>query len=927
MKAIKCYQELYQELIKSDNQNIIQQNLEFIVLQIKESFIDNYYRVTLLLCNEINEQFIIKSDLKIREGNKIKIKVNDIKFTTFKGNLHLKVDTLEIFKDISQNIINKQYNTFIFNYNYANSNSELEKIKYDSLVSIPVKIKEKETFEGIPRKYFKDVNKEELIVKFDYDNFDVEGQKIYLLEGFLYDVNECKLIQLSYSNVIEITEFLNGNKNIAESTVPNLFNFKGKIKSFNFKENMIFIENEKENAQYKVEINRQLFTKININCECYFFNFSKNKDAYKFNHFSNISYNQKTYLALNFLDNLNDKYYNFIEFDNIIKELNNNNILFEINDYSNKTSEIKTISYQKKDNNNTIIDKIDFNLEINSGKKNTFDSFSKKTAGYSYQIYYETNVPNSLPEKLIIKDSNNKNIEIKPEKNNNDFYERFTIINSPSQDIKEIFEDENLSAFSLNQEINKEKQEKSIKYLFSNNNNTFKMHKFILKPQESVKKFYEKFEKYGVKLKSFFDDYFPKQIDVMYRDLKYMDSSEKNKDILDIFSNKELKIDLKDVIVGGFDKYYFNNCRKEYVLLRNICFAFLCLQAKEKELKFDNFCIIFKFKCWLTKISFEYIDRIKALIAITREIHYKKFVNDDINMKIIKSKTKDIQYIYYTEAVKKFLNIIGGLTENCAFYKAIRQFNGIILEDELSKKNMYSGTILNIQDIQLELFKNIGQFCIIQTGIPNLYGSYWKCARTIFINPDTIFDRYYSKNKFQTNIKRAIAGTLFVIFHEAAGHLKTHINSGTDSPHQIYIKDFDLQEVKMSKKNDSGYLFEYILAGNFIDCKSFLDSHVSEDLLNEELYLEDNFDNLRSKLKEIKNALFSYDNNNITEGEKKQKELNKKIEDINLNYHKMTVSELLIFFSSLDDKSMAEMEKSEAYAFFLSLFDEKGKKI
>ena len=244
---------------------------------------------------------------------------------------------------------------------------------------------------------------------------------------------------------------------------------------------------------------------------------------------------------------------------------------------------------------------------------------------------------------------------------------------------------------------------------------------------------------------------------------------------------------------------------------------------------------------------------------------------------------------------------------------------------------MYSGSILNIQDIQLELYKNIGQFCIIQTGKPNLYGSYWSYARTIFINPDTILDKYYLNYSFVQNdiTKRATSGTLFVIFHEAAGHLKTHINNETDSPNQIYVKDFDLQEIKMIK-NDSGFLFEYILSLSSISCKYFVYSSISEDLLVEELYLGDNFDDLQNILKQIKYVL-SPNNNSVnytTEQEKKQKDLfEKKIEDINLNYHKMTVNELLDFFSSLDDETMAEMKKSEAYKFFLTFFEEKGKKV
>ena len=937
MEDIKAYQKLYNMLIKPDNQKAIQPNLEFIVLETKESFIDNYLKATLLCCEEINDQFIIKSDLKIREGSKIKIEVKDIKFTTFKGNLYLKVDNLTIINDKRQNNINEKCNTFIFNYNYVNNGSELKKIEHDSLVSIPLKVKENETFDGKQKKVFRDVNKEELIMDFEHNKFNVEDHKIYLLEGFFYDVNECKLIQLPYSNVVEITETLNENKNISESDILNLFNFKGKIKSFNFVNNIIIVENEKENNKYEVEINSQLFAKITNNCECYFFNFSKiEENKYKCNHFSNISYNQKTYLTLNFCDNINEKYYNFIKFDKITKKLDSNNIIFEIEDYSNKTSEIKTVSYLKKDNDDNIIDSKDFNFEVNCGKNNDIHSFSKQTEGYSYQMYYETNVPNSLPEKFVIKDNNNKNIEIKPERNNNNFYERFTIINAPYQNIKDIYENKNLSNFVLNPDTNKEKEGKSIKYLFTNNKNTIKMHKFILKPQTSVKIFYDEFKKYKDKLQTFFDNYYPKQFDVMERDIKYMDDSEKNKNILDLFSDDDIKKDLKDVIVEGFDKYYFNNCRKDYILLRNICFAFLCLQAKEKEkekvLDLSDFITIFsKFKCLLAQLSFEYIDKIKALIAITREIHYKKLKMNNIEMKIIKSKTTDKKYIYYAEAMKKFLNIISRLTENCAFYKAIRQFISIILEDTLSKKKMYSGSILNIQDIQLELYKNIGQFCIIQTGKPNLYGSYWSYARTIFINPDTILDKYYLNYSFVQNdiTKRATSGTLFVIFHEAAGHLKTHINNETDSPNQIYVKDFDLQEIKMIK-NDSGFLFEYILSLSSISCKYFVYSSISEDLLVEELYLGDNFDDLQNILKQIKYVL-SPNNNSVnytTEQEKKQKDLfEKKIEDINLNYHKMTVNELLDFFSSLDDETMAEMKKSEAYKFFLTFFEEKGKKV
>ena len=195
----------------------------------------------------------------------------------------------------------------------------------------------------------------------------------------------------------------------------------------------------------------------------------------------------------------------------------------------------------------------------------------------------------------------------------------------------------------------------------------------------------------------------------------------------------------------------------------------------------------------------------------------------------------------------------------------------------------------------------------------------------MFLNPDIIFGKYYKRKDLKNieNIyKRATASTLFIIFHEIPGHLKTHINSLDDSPGQVFINE---QEIKMPKP-DSGFFFEYILAGNIINCKYFVNSDISETLLDEKLYLGDNFDELKVKLNQIKNALSPMNIDIITDNEKKIKYLNGKIEDVNENYDKMTIDELFSFFSNLDEEKMAEMKDSDAYKFFSSFFDEKGKK-
>lgn len=314
----------------------------------------------------------------------------------------------------------------------------------------------------------------------------------------------------------------------------------------------------------------------------------------------------------------------------------------------------------------------------------------------------------------------------------------------------------------------------------------------------------------------------------------------------------------------------------------------------------------------------EYIDRIKALIAFTKENLYNKLEYHKLT--IAKAKEKNSKYFYYVEALEKLLSIINSLQEKSEFYKGLRQFNGIILEDKLTNKNMYSGTILNLKDIQIELMKSLNQFCFIQEGVNNLYGSYWKSARIIFLNPDYFLGIYFKKDNLSNEIKkRMTACTLFVLFHEIAGHMKTHINNEVDSPNQIYQRDFKLLSINMQNP-DSGFLFEYILAGKFISCKYFMNSKISEELLDENLYLGENFDELREKLDQIKYALSSKVKYGEDGDKKKVESIDELCEDINYNYYSMSFNDLFIFFSNLDEENKIKMKDSEAYKYFLSFY-------
>ena len=162
MGNIQSFEELRQELEKHEFKNTFKKDIEFIVVDVKESFIFNYSKLTLLLNNEVNDQFIIKPYTKIEKYNKIKFKLDDVIFRTLNGKLFLEIKKLSI-RPSNLNLDEKQKNTFIFPFYYVNNLSELKNIKKNSFVSIPVKIKEKEYFNGDSAVYFKDVDREQLI--------------------------------------------------------------------------------------------------------------------------------------------------------------------------------------------------------------------------------------------------------------------------------------------------------------------------------------------------------------------------------------------------------------------------------------------------------------------------------------------------------------------------------------------------------------------------------------------------------------------------------------------------------------------------------------------------------------------------------------------------------------------------------------------
>jgi hypothetical protein len=116
-------------------------------------------------------------------------------------------------------------------------------------------------------------------------------------------------------------------------------------------------------------------------------------------------------------------------------------------------------------------------------------------------------------------------------------------------------------------------------------------------------------------------------------------------------------------------------------------------------------------------INLEYIDRIKILVSfmvkIMRSIDDKKIYYDMFHLVDIDDENSYEKFPFVKNAFDVFYKILDNLTEDCPFFQAIHQFNSLIYKDLISEKELHSGSILNLNDIKLELVKNIILFHVV----------------------------------------------------------------------------------------------------------------------------------------------------------------------------------------------------------------------
>ena len=188
--------------------------------------------------------------------------------------------------------------------------------------------------------------------------------------------------------------------------------------------------------------------------------------------------------------------------------------------------------------------------------------------------------------------------------------------------------------------------------------------------------------------------------------------------------------------------------------------------------------------------------------------------------------------------------------EKCKFYQAILHFNGKIKEDLIKNVKMHSCCIMSLKDLKNELIKKLNRFFFINNSkSSNSYSEFSLASQIITIYPYT----FAKDEDFISKQRRISSITLFLIFHEICGHLKTNMNSNkpkimTTSHH--FDNNLNLINTNF-KENDSRYIFEIILIDNFIEPHAMMESQKTEDLFDIKYYIQSDFIDLKNKIKEI----------------------------------------------------------------------------
>ena len=304
-------------------------------------------------------------------------------------------------------------------------------------------------------------------------------------------------------------------------------------------------------------------------------------------------------------------------------------------------------------------------------------------------------------------------------------------------------------------------------------------------------------------------------------------------------------------------------------------------------------------------INLEYIDRIKILVSFIIKIldnikdedlleiapyDYLTLINID------EEKTYQ-KYPYVKKAFDIFYNIIDNLTEESPFYQGILQFNSKIYKELKTGEYFYSGIILNLTDIKLDLIKNINRFVIVSDKRPNDiedFVIFEDKGLSVIINLYSFLGNKLDM-KNQKKCDNATCIILFILFYQCFSQQKKNINNEKEE-------------------------LEKLLFGEIIDLKYLMKKGTLEKFLDPNLYMGKDFNNLRNIYSIIgkKEEFKSIENN-----EQKNEKINDNKKDKKKN--NLLLHDLFRIYSNVSDEEKELLKDNEDYKRFLMLYEKKKK--
>ena len=189
-----------------------------------------------------------------------------------------------------------------------------------------------------------------------------------------------------------------------------------------------------------------------------------------------------------------------------------------------------------------------------------------------------------------------------------------------------------------------------------------------------------------------------------------------------------------------------------------------------------------------------YIDKIRILISYVNGIIFNSkkirndlcFLNDRIYGKIL------------SNAHNFLISIYDKLKEDSSLYKIFSQYNTYIRYNYTIGHHSFTGSLLTLNDIKLDLYKLALPYYFIYNDRKDHNWAYFEPnSQNVFINIygfKDFKDEIYSLN--QEDIERVSFLISLVLIHERGGHGKVDEINENNSPRYYYLDNFKISIIK-----------------------------------------------------------------------------------------------------------------------------------